>query len=54
MSCMVKYLYFNLISFKMLYAIWYLVFGIEIVRKNSAIHIWYSDYLDTEYYSVSR
>ena len=30
----------------------YLVFGIQIVRPNSTIHIRYSDYLKTEEYSV--
>ena len=36
----------------MLDTIRYLVFGIQIVRPNSTIRIKYSDFLDTEYYSV--
>ena len=36
----------------MLCSIWYLVFGIRIVRPNSTIPTRYSDFLDTKKYSV--
>ena len=53
-KCLVwdKYLYFSFIFSKMLYTIRYLVFGIQIVKPNSTICIWYSNFLDTEQYSV--
>ena len=53
-KCLVwdKFLYFSLIFSKISYIIRYLVFGIQIVRSNSTILIRFSDFLDTEQYSV--